>query len=268
MLKQILVASSVVLMAFAGQAALAGPVLDIDPDLMGIPRGGIVVDHQPHPTGGPGSDTNFVEVSSPLTWQLSADDFTLTSPATIRHITWWGFYGSTFGSSAEQPPATQTMRLRFYDARIQDGLPGTVLFEETFLDPFYAWTGRRVLTGPAPDEYKFEIDLSSPMQLVELTTYWIEIIQIGDPSSLYRWESSRSSEINGFAFQNAATNDWIHTQNTTSDLAFQLSTIPEPSSAALMLLPCFYFSCRGGRKEAQRWVGNLSIQWSTRRNVS
>ena len=227
--------------------ALAGPVLDIDPDLMGIPRGGIVVDHQPHPTGGPGSDTNFVEVFSPLTWQLSADDFTLTSPATIRHITWWGFYGSTFASSAEQPPATQTMRLRFYDARIQDGLPGTALFEETFVDPSYAWTGRRVLTGPAPDEYKFDVDLSTPMQLVALTPYWIEIIQLGNPSSLYRWESSRSSEINGFAFQNAATNDWIHTQNTTSDLAFQLSTIPEPSSAALLLLLCCCFCCCGRR---------------------
>lgn len=267
MLKQAWVLSTVVLIVFHGQAALAGPVLEPDPGLMGVPRGGIVVDHQPHPTGGPGSDTNFVEVFSPLTWQLSADDFTLTSPATIRHITWWGFYGSTFASSAEQPPATQTMRLRFYDARIQDGLPGTVLFEETFVDPSYAWTGRRVLTGPAPDEYKFDVDLSTPMQLVALTPYWIEIIQLSNPRSLYRWESSRSSEINGFAFQNAATNDWIHTQNTTSDLAFQLSTIPEPSPAALMLLLCCCFSCRGGRKGAQRWVGNSSHQMSPRRLV-
>ena len=247
MLKQAGVVASVVLIVFTVQVALAGPVLEIDPDLMGIPRGGIVVDRQPFPTGGPGSDTSFIEVFSPLTWQLSADDFTLTSSATIRHVTWWGFYGSTFGSSAEQPPATQTMRVRFYDARIQDGLPGTILFEETFVNPPYAWTGRQVLTGPAPNEYRFDVDLPTPMPLSSSTPYWLEIVQLESPQSLYRWEISVSGR-DGFAFQNEATVDWVHTQNTPANLAFQLSTIPEPSTAALMLLLCCCFSCRGGRK--------------------
>ena len=247
MLKQVCVESVLVVIALAGQTALAGPVLDIDPDLMGLPRGGIVVDHQPHPTGGPGSDTSFVDVATPLTSQLSADDFMLESASTIRHVTWWGFYGGTFTNPAEQPPATQTMRIRFYGARALDNLPGSVLFEESVIDPPYAWTGRQILTGATPNEYRFDVNLTIPAQLNSSTLYWLEIVQLDSQNSVYRWEYSRSSDIDGFAFQNAATVDWIHTQSITSDLAFQLSTIPEPSTAALMLILCCCFCCCGRR---------------------
>ncbi|MCC7313900.1 MAG: hypothetical protein IT419_03700 [Planctomycetes bacterium] len=255
MLKQASFVSSVVLFVFAGQMALAGPVLDIDPDLMGLPRSGIVVDRQPFPTGGPGSDTSFFDVATPLTSQLSADDFMIDSATTIRHVTWWGFYGGTFTNPAEQPPATQTMRIRFYGARALDNLPGSVLFEESVIDPPYAWTGRQILTGATPNEYRFDVNLTIPAQLNSSTLYWLEIVQVGSQQSVYRWEYSVSGR-DGFAFQNDATVDWVHTQNTAANLAFQLSTIPEPSTAALMLVLCCCFSCRGGRKGAQRWVGN------------
>jgi hypothetical protein len=193
----------------------------------------IVIDHQPYNTGGPAADTSFIDITTPLTAQHSADDFILDMPVTIRHVTWWGFYGSTFTSPAEQPPQTQTMRIRVYGARAQDGLPGSVLFEEAMVDPAFAWTGRQVLTGAVPNEYKFDVDLTTPMHLVSSRRYWLEIVQLESSNSLYRWEYSRTSEINGFAFQNAATIDWFHTQSITSDLAFQLSTIPEPTTAAL-----------------------------------
>lgn len=268
MLKQACVASSMALMAIAAQTALAGPVLDIDSDTMGLPRGSIVVDHQPFPTGGPASDTGFRDDFGIQFWQQLADDFVLSQDAIIRHVTWWGFYGSSFTSPAEQPPATQTMRVRFYDARFQDGLPGTVLFEETFVDPAYAWTGRQVLTGAAPNEYKFDVDLTTPYSLTASTPYWLEIVQDGATNSLFRWEYSRSADINGHAFFNSASGDWRSSQSLTSDLAFQLSTIPEPNTAALMLLLCSYFSCRGGRKEAQQWVGHLVDQVLRRRTVS
>ncbi|OWY72117.1 hypothetical protein B7486_04105 [cyanobacterium TDX16] len=221
--------------------ALAGPVLDIDPDLMGIPRGGIVVDHQPHPTGGPAADMDFRDDFGTALWQQSADNFSLSQNAIIRHVTWWGFYGSSFTSPAEQPPVTQTMRVSFYEARIQDGLPGTVLFEETFVDPSYAWTGRQVLTGAAPNEYKFDVDLTTPVTLRAMTAYWLEIVQLGGQQSHYRWEYSRSGEINGFAVQNLTMMDWFHSQSITSDLAFQLSTIPEPGTAALFGIASMVF---------------------------
>lgn len=267
MLKQAGVVSSVILIMFAGQTVLAGPVLDLDPDLMGFPRGGIVVDHRPYPTGGPASDMDFRDDFGTALWQQSADDFVVGQSAMIRHVTWWGFYGSSFTSPAEQPPVTQTMRVRFYSSRSTDGLPGSVLYEETFVDPQYAWTGRQVLTGPAPNEYKFDVDLMTPVSLQPSVTYWLEVVQLGARLSHYRWEYSRSGEINGFAVQNVTMMDWFHSQSISSDLAFQLSTIPEPSTAALMLLLCCCFSCRGGRKGAQQWVGNLSSQVSNRRFV-
>ncbi|OWY71514.1 hypothetical protein B7486_07440 [cyanobacterium TDX16] len=215
--------------------ALAGPVLDIDSDTMGLPRGSIVVDHQPFPTGGPASDTGFRDDFGMQFWQQLADDFVLSLDAIIRHVTWWGFYGSSFTSPAEQPPVTQTMRVRFYDARIQDGLPGTVLFEETFVDPSYAWTGRQVLTGAVPNEYKFDVDLTTPFSLTASTPYWLEIVQVGSLQSHYRWEFSVAGR-DGFAFRNDAAVNWAHTQNISANLAFQLSTIPEPGTAMLLLL--------------------------------
>jgi hypothetical protein len=206
----------------------------------------IVVDHQPFPTGGPASDTDLLIDGQPF-WQQNADDFMLAQPATIRHITWFGFYGSSFTSPAEQPPATQTFRMRLYDARPLVGLPGNIVHEENFVDPTLAATGRQILVGALPDEYKFDADLAAPLSLLPSTPYWLEIVQLGSRGSFYRWENS-VAEIDGHAFLNPITVDWRHTQNVTTDLAFQLSTVPEPTSAMLFSVVCFYFITSGGRK--------------------
>jgi hypothetical protein len=209
----------------------------------------VVIDRQPFNTGGPAADTDFRDIFGTPFWQQTADDFLLSQDAVIRHVTWWGFYGSSFTSPAEQPPAIQTMRVRLYDARIQDGLPGTVLFEETFVDPFYAWTGRQVLTGASPKEYKFDVDLTTPVTLTAMTAYWLEIVQFGAQQSFYRWEISVDGR-DGFAILNNGTTDWVHSQNTPANLAFQLSTIPEPVPAVLCLVLCMCASCRRRRDSA------------------
>lgn len=210
-------------------------------------RAGIVVDHQPWPTGGSASDTDLIDPLSTLTSQRSADDFTLAADADIRHVTWWGFYGSNVTSPAEQPPATQTFRMRFYDARPANGLPGNLIHEESFADPLFAPTGRIIVTGAGPDEFKFDVNLAQPVSLSAATPYWLEIVQLGTRDSFFGWELS-ITEQNGFAFINAATVDWQHTVNTPGDLAFQLSTIPEPSSATLWVIAVFTLFSRGGRK--------------------
>ena len=194
----------------------------------------IVIDHRPYNLGGPAADTSFIYYSGNELWEQVADDFLLTQSAIIRHVSWWGFYGDDFESPAEQPPATQTMRIRLYGARAQDGLPGAVLLEETVVDPSYAWHGRPLLICALPNEYKFDVDLTTPIHLTASTPYWLEIVQLGLPQSLYRWEFSRTGEINGFSYQNAIAGNWAYTQSITSDLAFQLSTIPEPQAAVLV----------------------------------
>ncbi len=189
---------------------------------------GIVVSHPPLPTGGPASDTAFDDGFVP--WQRAADDFVLDSPATILRVNWWGFYNQ------DNPPATETMRIRFMGARPGDGLPdeNNVVFEDSFLNPSRSATGQVIATGVLPAEYLYEVDLASPAELDGNTPYWLEIVQIGDPQTHFRWEFSFTDQ-NDFAFINPIVEDWMPA-HLGGDLAFQLSTIPEPSACLLSLL--------------------------------
>jgi hypothetical protein len=214
--------------------------------------GGIVTDHQPYPYGGGGADTAFSDDFGFPTWQRLADDILLSEPATIRHITWWGFYGGSFDEYPEAPPSTEIIRIRFYQSRPSDGLPDEddVLFEETFLDPSRTATGNVIWLGALPPEYVFEVDLPTPVILDAGTPYWLEITQIGNIDSLFRWEFSRADE-NGQAFTNPNTDGWRATTSITSDTAFQLSTIPEPMTLTLFLTGfSFAAARRRPRKES------------------
>src|SRR5262245_56333025 len=85
-------------------------------------RASIFFDQQPLNTGGPDSDTAYI-TSGQSYWQRVADDVQLTNSATLNRIMFWGFYGGQF-DRVEPPPTEEVMRLRFYDARPGDGLPG------------------------------------------------------------------------------------------------------------------------------------------------
>lgn len=133
-------------------------------------RGGggqLLIDHQRHPFGGLASDTLFTDFpGGPAVWQRVADDFQLGFAATVQRVVWWGFYGGTFDPQVDPPMGDETMRIRFYDARPADGLPGAVLFEEAFLNPPRSPTGQVIPTGFVPPEFVYEVDLTSSFQLV------------------------------------------------------------------------------------------------------
>ncbi len=190
----------------------------------------IVVDHQPHPFGGLGSDTSFTpDPSLPgVSWQRVADDFVLTEPAIIRQVNFWGFY------NADNPPSSEEMRLRILGARMGDALPdeSNVVREEMVQNPSRTWTGRLVATGIAPREYFFTTNLALELRLEASTAYWLEIVQVGAVDTRFRWEFSRADR-NGQASINII-HDWRNTfPGVDSDTAFQLSTIPEPSTLIL-----------------------------------
>ncbi len=221
----------------------AGPSLGEPYDWDSLPRGGgIVVDHQPIQTGGPASDTEHLFGGEP-SWQLLADELLLSEAATIRRVNWWGFY------YYDNPPATETMRVRFYDARPGDALPGNVLFEESFLNPSRTATGEIIGAGGLPAEYLFEVDLTTPMLLEPDVPYWFEAVQVGDIDTTFRWEFS-AADINGHAFINNNLPDWQHTTSLMADLAFQLSTVPEPGTLGLCLVGIILLG-RRSRKEAR-----------------
>jgi len=210
---------------FLASAALACAVVPAFAGTIGWPEGDPIISHVPGQSGGPAADTAFIDFGI-LTWQLEADDFVLSQAATLRRVSWYGFYGGTF-SPPEPAPATEVMRIRLYEARPSDGLPGAVLFEESFVDPLRIATGAYIILNNAHPEYLFQVDLTVPFQLAANVSHWIEIVQVGSMESYYRWETG-IGDLNGRAFINSNTPDWQPVG--TSDLAFSLWTIPEPSS--------------------------------------
>lgn len=214
------------------------------------PVDGIVFQQPPTFLGGPGSDTEFISAASgQQVWQLIADNVVLDSTADIRRITWLGFYGGS-GQPHDPPDGPETMRIRFHGARPSDGLPDddNMIFEESFLNPSRTPTGNLVNVGGFPEEFFFEVDLSDPVTLEASTLYWLEIVQVGDVDSHFRWENGFGL-VDNFAFVNGNVPDW---QSTIGSLAFQLSTIPEPSSGLLVCWGAMLVARRPARR--RRWA--------------
>ncbi len=187
----------------------------------------VIVDHAPYPSGGSGSDTALPNSAAPFTWQQSADDFRVSAAAEVTHVNWWGFHIENIA------PLAEIMQIRLYAEQAGDGLPGDILYEETFENPERVDTGRRIGIVGRPHEYRYHAKLSVPMELNADVGYWLEIAQLGDGTSGFQWELSRV-ETNSYAFQNNLFPDWRRT-TASSDLAFQL-VVPEPLTASLLLL--------------------------------
>lgn len=187
----------------------------------------VLIDHQPTRRGGPAADTEFLDMFGFPFSNFEADNFVLASPAAITRINAWGFH------DLDNPPATETMRIRFYDSRPGDGLPGGVLYEETFSNFTRIATGQIVFTGVDPHEYFYTFDLASPVALASTTLYWLELVQVGDLQTAFRWELSSGGDRSR-VFRNPSFPDW--TVASGSDLAFQLIAVPEPASLSFMAL--------------------------------
>ncbi|OWY71290.1 hypothetical protein B7486_11905 [cyanobacterium TDX16] len=191
----------------------------------------IIVQQLPDPFGGPASDTLFQNQVGQVVWQQEADNIILDAPAVVRQVSWWGFYGGS-GTPTTPPPITETMRIRFYGVRPGDGLPddNNVLLEEFHQDAVREATGVLVFVGGRPAEYRYQVNLTTPLSLEAATLYWLEIVQIGDVESAFRWETGWGI-VPSHAFRNAGIPSW---QLVTGNQAFELSTVPEPQSAALV----------------------------------
>lgn len=147
--------------------------------------------------------------------------------------------------------ADDTYRIRVYDQRPGDLLPGSVLYEQSFSNVPRAWTGRFILTFGAPQELRYEVDLPFALELPVATPLWLEIVQDGDIDSHFRWENSNPSlPQNGKAFISPITlnNDWEYSlPELTTNTAFQLITVPEPSAVGGLALAAFLLSKRSSR---------------------
>lgn len=194
------------------------------------PGGTVLVDHPPSNFGGLASDTLVNEFPG---WQRVADDFTLSQAAIINRIVWHGFYDMNIF-----PVADDIFRIRIYDQRPSDLLPGTVIYEQSFSNVPRSWTGRFILTFGAPRELRYEVDLPLPFALPAATPLWLEIVQDGDINSHFRWEQSSFAPLTGVAFVNPIVGDWTQSFPTPqSNNAFQLiGVVPEPSSCVFVAI--------------------------------
>ena len=195
-------------------------------------RAGIIVDQQPAQLGGYGSDTDFLDFFGNPVWYLEADNIRLAQSATARNLRFYGFYGGD-EQIHEPPQGNEMIRVRFYAARPSDGLPDNaqVLFEQSFLNLARTETGKTIAVDGRPVEYLFEADLGAGISLLANTTYWLEVAQIGDRDSTFRWETGFGA-VSGHAVINYNIPDWV---SSTGSFAFTLSTIPEPSTLAFFL---------------------------------
>jgi hypothetical protein len=204
----------------------------------------IVFNQVPNQSGGFPSDTDYLFFGQPNQWQRMADGFQLAAPGQLTQVVFWGFFYDAFYA-----PDQETMRVRFLGARETDGLPdeNAVLYSETFQNPTREATGQQVIVGPGPPEYRYTIDLSSPLLVSANTKYWLEVVQIGDPASDFACETARTtSPQDVVAGNNALHPNWDYVGPRVS-LAFQL-WVPEPSALGCIVMSFLMYSRRRGQR--------------------
>ncbi len=170
------------------------------------------------------SDTQYQDDAGILRGALTVDQFRLAARSSVCNVNAFAFFGGELVLLDPGPPATETLRLRFWSD--VSGLPGTVLYETAFVNPSRSWTGSFVALSPFRKEYLYRLPLENCFLAEAGTDYWLEIAQIGDSDSRFRWESSNS--VGGFAQQFPIDTPWRLSASSTQ-LAYELWT-PEPAS--------------------------------------
>lgn len=198
----------------------------------------------PGRTFGVTSDTLWHTDSNVATSSLLADRFSVSESAVLCRVRFWGFYGSSLAQQPEPAPLIETMRIRIYDEVA--GLPGTTLFENYVSNPSRSATGISIPTGPNPPEYLFNAPLDACFSLESNTQYWIEIAQVGDIESRFRWENSNTP--GEYAVQFPVGSAWSVTIGS-GQMAYELWT-PEPHTSALLGLALAYRISRRPRRLA------------------
>ncbi len=194
----------------------------------------------PGRTFGITSDTGFIDDANRQNSSLIADRFD-SLPLPVCRVVWWSFYGSSIAQEPEPPPANESIRVRIYAN--EAGLPGAVLSESAFVNPVRQATGFSIATGAGPLEYRYQVDLPNCYSTSAGSSYWLEVAQLGDVSSRFRWENSNTG--GEFASQFPIGSPWRITAGS-GQMAYELRT-PEPTSGALMGFGLAYLLRRGKR---------------------
>jgi hypothetical protein len=181
------------------------------------------------------SDTAFVRFGQ-QTSALTADNFMLSQNSPLCGVRFFGVYGADRVEPPPyivDPPLTETMGVRVYSDA--GGLPGSVLWEQTFSDAQRARSGRTVAVSPNRDEFVYTKTFFDCFAAAANTQYWANIYQVGDIGSRWRWEASYSDQSHAQQFPIGAP--WHLTAGVGSyGMAFELHATPEPLAGVLLMI--------------------------------
>jgi len=177
-----------------------------------------------------------------------ADDWLCTNGLPITDIHWWGSYwvpripvppdGSPNSDSLPNAPAggVQAFVIKIYtDIPAGQGVPysqpGQLLYTIevpiTIANEVYYGT-----TNAGMDVYQYYLKLAAPVPQERGQVYWLSIEAIfPDPYRQWGWHESKD-HWNDAAVQDFKGSGWVALQNNMylNDMAFELTTIPEPGS--------------------------------------
>jgi PEP-CTERM motif len=158
--------------------------------------------------------------------QQVADNFQLTSSASLSDLRWAGFYGAA-GVPGSSTTVSFTVRL-FTGTTVPASVP--------FYSQLIAATCTNIGSGSLNDPlYQFNATLPTPVSLSGGQTYWLSVLDSDTATTFdFRWLDTSQIFDDLSAFRDGDAGTWSAQQD--GDYAFSLAAVPEPSTIALLVL--------------------------------
>jgi hypothetical protein len=189
---------------------------------------------------------------------IHADNWRCPDGLAVTDIHWWGSY--LFNARGSKP--IDQFEVSIYANDVGTGLPGQLLHREAFGFPSVG----EVLAGTdanGEDVYKYTVYLKDPFEQTAGEVYWLSIVALTEGTTrwpMWGWHTAVTTDIEQLLQGSAQTtkdptqdstlggkaeNPW---QDAQYEMAFELTTIPEPSIVALVGLGLFAMWTRFRRR--------------------
>ena len=191
--------------------------------------GPLIYSQAPNRNFGFASDSLFRDDFGQIQGSLYADRFQVSAAAVLGQLVWYGLYGAQDQGFDPEPPISESFRIRLF-SQVNSPipplqLPADVLYETSTDAVFREFNGAFV---NGRREYRYILNLPMSFTIQPGTPYWLEISQIGDVNSFFRWESSTGGER---AFEFPLGSTWQ--MATGGQLAYELR-VPEPMTGSFV----------------------------------
>lgn len=192
---------------------------------------------------------------------IRADNWRCPDGRPVTDIHWWGSY--YFNTGASNP--VQTFEVSIYaDNNPSGNLPGTLLYRETFDSASLNETSVGFDTQ-GEEVFQYTAYLKDSFEQTAGEVYWLSIVALTEASErwpMWGWHTASAEDLNDDELLGSAQStkdptliDGSHGGNVANpwqdaeyEMAFELTTIPEPSIVALVGLGMFALWTRFRRR--------------------